>query len=149
MGNIYEVPAGEIVEDVNKQISKEEQDLLKAAEWPLQIGWLEYRICHLGEAEIEMLAQKIAEHEPSHIRREYILHGPLQVKKEAVIADTIDPDGSLAQNIGIERQWFRGEVEKNPLDERFVKALSLMGSNEKEQAYETLDAYFRESIQKH
>lgn len=151
MGSIFEqsvVTEGDTQAD-DKMKSDRERASLKSLEWPLQIGWLSYRMQCLSEADISSLAEKIAEKEFSENRRAYILHGSLDVKRDVVMTDIIDPDGALAEHIGIERQWFRSEAEKDPLDQRFMEALVLIGGGEEERAWKQLDAYFMESIQKH
>lgn len=146
MGSIFEQP---VIGDDEQMSARHERTSLKSLEWPLQIGWLSYRIQGLSEVDISSLAEKIAEKEPSENRRDYILHGSLDVKRDVVITDMIDPDGALAEHIGIERQWFRSEAEKDPLDKRFTEALVMIEVGEEERAWKQLDAYFMESIQKH
>lgn len=126
---------------------KQEQQRLKALEWPLQAGWFEYRVKHLSTSEVEMLAKEVALHDPSETRRQYILDGSIEIKKDALITDLIDPEGSLAGSV--ERQWFRSETMKQPLDTRFKEALDLIERDASEQAFEILNSYFLQSTQKH
>lgn len=152
MTSTYEFPVAESVEARRKQEENQEETetRLRALEWPLQAGWFQYRIRNLNVSEIEALARQIANNDSSEIRRDYILKGSLDIKKDAIIADIVDPDGSLKENMGTERQWFRAEMNKQPLNERFRKSLELIETDpESEEAFAEIDAYFRESIQTH
>lgn len=126
---------------------KDEQRLLSAFEWPLQAGWFEYRVNLLSDSEIESLVQKVIDRDPSETRRQYIINGSLDTKKDAIISDSVDPEGSIAGSI--ERRWFRAEAQKQPLDVRFKEALKLIERDELTQAFETLNSYFFESTKKH
>jgi hypothetical protein len=152
MSHSLEFPQGEVVsqeknagQDVTAE--KRERERLQELEWPLQAGWFEYRVNRLTDTEIEVLAQEVAERDPSDIRREGIRNGTLAIKRDAVITDLVDPEGSVAGSI--ERQWFRSEAMRQPLHPRFKEALQLVGNDESALAFEKLDTYFRESTKKH
>lgn len=148
---MHEFPVAESTDARLQQENLEEESArLRMLEWPLQAGWFQYRIRNIDASQIEALAQQIANNDPSEIRRNYILNGSLEVKKDAIINDIVDPDGSLKENMGTESKWFRDEMNKKPLSECFRKALELIEMDpESEEAFAAIDASFKESIQTH
>ncbi len=150
MTDMFELPVHQDSKKIDgeheKKILEQEQLRLKALEWPLQAGWFEYRVRHLSDSDVELLAEKIARDDPSETRREYIRTGSFSVKKDAIITDYIDPEGSLLGSI--ERQWFRSECMKDPVNTRFREALCLIESDP-DRACALLESYFQESTKKH
>ncbi len=112
----------------------------------LQLSWVEYLLRNLSDEQIVSQAEEIADHTISKELQKRIREGNLDVKKEAIMGEIIDPQGSPLG--GPERQWFRvvfPHHRDGAIGPVYKQILKLYSENP-EEAVRQLDTLYRASL---